>query len=192
MNTSKKLLIVVDMQNDFIFDALANKEASAIIPDVREKIKKCKSEDYTIVFTKDVHSKNYLDTEEGRNLPIEHCIKDTNGCEIVDYLKEFIDDSVKVFDKDTFGSKKLFKWLEVNNTNFEEIELIGVCTDICVIANTIIVKTVKPNAHIVVDAKCCAGVTPESHDIAIKAMKTLHIEIRNEGNEIWRNLDKNL
>lgn len=187
-----KLLIVVDMQNDFLFDALANKEASAIVPALRDKIKKYKDEGYTIVFTRDVHEKNYLHTEEGKNLPIEHCIRNTKGCEIIDYLKEFIDNNVKVFDKDTFGSKRLFKWLEICDINFTEIELVGVCTDICVISNAIIAKTVRPNAHIVVDASCCAGVTPESHDNAINAMKSLHIEIRNEGKEIWRNLDNNL
>jgi nicotinamidase-related amidase len=173
----RNLLIVVDMQNDFVTGALRNEEAIKIVPNVVERIKKAKKEGYTVIFTKDSHNGDYLKTEEGKNLPVEHCIAGTVGWKIIDELQKFVERDTIVFDKDTFGSRFLASYLERNS--YDRIELIGVCTDICVIANAIVVKTFQPNAHIVVDASCCAGVTVESHKTSLNAMKALQIEVIN-------------
>jgi nicotinamidase-related amidase len=182
----KKLLVVVDMQNDFIDGALGTKEAQSIVNNVREKLEKATEEGTEIIYTMDTHLDYYYDsTEEGKNLPVKHCIYKTDGWKINDLVEGY---SFKYFEKETFGSDALFDELMDENTFrlYDEIELVGLCTDICVISNAIICKTAQPNAHIVVDASCCAGVTPHSHDVAIEAMKTLQIEIRNEGKEPWR------
>lgn len=187
-----KLLGVIDMQNDFLFGTLANKAGVAIIPQMMDEIRQYREEGNTVIFTRDTHDENYLETEEGKNLPVPHCIKGTKGWEITDYLKEFITADTKVFDKSTFGSSKLFNYLAYLRESghvFDEIKLVGVCTDICVIANAIIAKTACPNTHIVVDASLCAGVTPESHEIALKAMEALHIEVIHKGEEIWKHID---
>ena len=168
------ILIVVDMQNDFIDGALGTKEAEAIVPKVREKIQQFNG---TVLFTRDTHGPNYLQTQEGRNLPVEHCIKGTEGWEIsleLDALRK-----TEPIDKVTFGSSELgFKLAEMNA---EEpigcITLVGLCTDICVISNAMIVKAFLPEVPVRVDAACCAGVTPESHENALAAMKCCQIEI---------------
>ena len=168
------IMIVVDMQNDFIDGALGTKEAVAIVPKVREKIQQFNG---TVLFTKDTHGPNYLQTQEGRNLPVEHCIKGTEGWEIsleLDALRK-----TEPIDKVTFGSSELgFKLAEMNA---EEpigcITLVGLCTDICVISNAMIVKAFLPEVPVRVDASCCAGVTPESHENALAAMKCCQIEI---------------
>ena len=190
----KKLLVVVDMQNDFVDGALGSAEAQSIVDNVVNKIKEADKNNYDIVFTYDTHNADYMSTEEGNNLPVLHCIRCTDGWELVKDVEELAINCAnhqfinKYFFKHTFGSDYLFENLnlEVFNDYYEEIELVGLCTDICVISNAIICKTAQPNAHIVVDASCCAGVTPHSHDVAIEAMKTLQIEIRNEGKEPWR------
>lgn len=186
----KKILIVVDMQNDFIDGVLGTKEAQSIVDNVCEKIKNTDKET-AIICTRDTHFEDYLSTEEGKNLPVKHCICDTEGWKvntsILDVLKGH---SVSFVDKYTFGAAKLSEDLRFASSflvrSIDEIELVGLCTDICVISNAVIAKSTVPNAHIVVDAACCAGVTPESHDTAIKAMKTLQIEIKNENKEPWR------
>ena len=168
------ILIVVDMQNDFIDGSLGTKEAVAIVPKVREKIQQFNG---TVLFTRDTHGPNYLQTQEGRNLPVEHCIKGTEGWEIsleLDALRK-----TEPIDKVTFGSSELgFKLAEMNA---EEpigcITLVGLCTDICVISNAMIVKAFLPEVPVRVDAACCAGVTPESHENALAAMKCCQIEI---------------
>ncbi len=168
------ILIVVDMQNDFIDGSLGTKEAVAIVPKVREKIQQFNG---TVLFTRDTHGPNYLQTQEGRNLPVEHCIKGTDGWQIsleLDALRK-----TEPIDKVTFGSAELgFKLAEMNA---EEpigcITLIGLCTDICVISNAMIVKAFLPEVPVRVDAACCAGVTPESHENALAAMKCCQIEI---------------
>ena len=180
-----KLLVVVDMQNDFIDDALGTKEAQSIVYNVKKKLEEASKDDNTtIIYTMDTHVEDYMETEEGKNLPVEHCIYETVGWEI----NELVDGYSGIrFEKDTFGSIELLDFLaDFSSEAYDEIELVGLCTDICVISNAIICKTAQPNAHIVVDASCCAGVTPHSHDVAIEAMKTLQIEIRNEGKEPWR------
>ena len=168
------ILIVVDMQNDFIDGSLGTKEAVAIVPKVREKIQQFNG---TVLFTRDTHGPNYLQTQEGRKLPVEHCIKGTDGWQIsleLDALRK-----TEPIDKVTFGSAELgFKLAEMNA---EEpigcITLIGLCTDICVISNAMIVKAFLPEVPVRVDAACCAGVTPESHENALAAMKCCQIEI---------------
>jgi len=168
------ILIVVDMQNDFIDGALGTKEAVAIVPKVREKIQQFNG---TVLFTRDTHGPNYLQTQEGRNLPVEHCIKDTDGWQIrleLDALRK-----TEPIDKVTFGSAELgFKLAEMNAEEpIGSITLVGLCTDICVISNAMIVKAFLPEVPVRVDASCCAGVTPESHENALAAMKCCQIEI---------------
>ena len=168
------ILIVVDMQNDFIDGALGTKEAVAIVPKVREKIQQFKG---TVLFTRDTHGPNYLQTQEGRNLPVEHCIKGTDGWQInfeLDALRK-----TEPIDKVTFGSAELgFKLAEMNAEEpIGSITLIGLCTDICVISNAMIVKAFLPEVPVRVDPSCCAGVTPESHENALAAMKCCQIEI---------------
>ncbi len=168
------ILIVVDMQNDFIDGALGTKEAVAIVPNAREKIQQFNG---TVLFTRDTHGPNYLQTQEGRNLPVEHCIKGTEGWQIcleLDALRK-----TEPIDKVTFGSAELgFKLAEMNAEEpIGSITLIGLCTDICVISNAMIVKAFLPEVPVRVDASCCAGVTPESHENALAAMKCCQIEI---------------
>ena len=170
----QKVLIVVDMQNDFIDGALGTKEAQAIVPNVLEKIRNF---DGTVLFTRDTHYDNYMDTQEGKHLPVPHCIKDTHGWQIrpeLDALR-----TTEVIDKVTFGSCDLpQKLLELNQENpIKSITFIGLCTDICVISNVMITKAFLPEVPLIVDASCCAGVTPESHKNALEAMKMCQVNI---------------
>ena len=166
-----KFLIVVDMQNDFILGALGSKLAEAIVPNVVEKVKNC---DGTVIFTRDTHFADYMDTQEGKNLPVKHCIKDTTGWEICNELKPYAN---MVIDKITFGSVDLPNVIKEYGEEIEEIELCGLCTDICVISNAMILKATFPEVKIVVDGNCCAGVTVESHQTALNAMKAVQIEV---------------
>lgn len=167
------VLVVVDLQNDFIDGALGTKEALAIVDYVKAKIKDFNG---PVIFTRDTHSLNYLSTEEGKNLPIPHCIKGTKGWEIREGLVK--EDSL-IIDKETFGSVELGKKLEEMNKKerIESITLLGLCTDICVISNALLCKAFLPNAHIIVDAKGSSGVTPLSHETALSSMKACQIEI---------------
>lgn len=169
-----KILVVIDMQNDFINGALGTKEAAAILPAVKEKIEKCKTNGYEIIFTRDTHSDNYLNTQEGKNLPVTHCIKNTFGWQIADCLDTA---SAKIFDKGVFGSVALAEYLS-SLKDLEEIELVGVCTDICVISNAVLIKSFLPEIPVFVDSACCAGVTPQSHENALKCLKMLQVKIR--------------
>lgn len=171
-----KLLIVVDMQNDFIDGALGTKEAVAILPNVKKKIEEYRNSGYKVIFTRDTHDKNYLETQEGRNLPVTHCVKDTNGWAISPELDT--KDSL-VIDKPTFGSVDMMTII-TRNFSDAEFEVIGICTDICVISNAIMLKAFLPEAKVSVDASCCAGVTPQSHKNALEAMKMCQINIINE------------
>ena len=164
----KKTLIVVDMQNDFTTMALGTKEAAAIVPKVNAKIEEYVKNGDEIIFTRDTHFENYLDTTEGKNLPVEHCIKGTKGWEIVDGL--YVEGS-KIIDKPNFG------WPRWNEENFESVELVGLCTDICVVSNALIIKAMFPDAKIKVDSSCCAGVTPETHNAALSTMKMCQIDV---------------
>lgn len=170
----QKILIVVDMQNDFIDGALGTPEAVAIVPNVKKKIEEF---DGTVLFTRDTHETNYMETQEGRNLPIPHCIRGTEGWQIrpeLDALRK-----TEPIDKVTFGSSELGGILVALNKLelVEEITFIGLCTDICVISNVMIAKAFLPEVPVVVDAACCAGVTVASHENALEAMKVCQVKV---------------
>ena len=170
----KSLFVVVDMQVDFVTGALGSKEAEAIVDRVVKKTKEAKEMGKTVVFTKDTHGKNYMETQEGRNLPVPHCIKGTEGWELIPELRQLAE-GCQIVEKPTFGSTALAHL--AGKEQFEEIELVGLCTDICVISNAMVLKAALPEARITVDASCCAGVTPQSHANALEAMKVCQIQI---------------
>lgn len=169
----QKILVVVDMQNDFIDGALGTAEAVAIVSKVADKIKNF---DGTVLYTRDTHEENYMETQEGRNLPVPHCIRGTEGWQVRTELQQA---SATVVDKPTFGSRELAEMLVDMNREeaIESITLIGLCTDICVISNAFVIKAFLPETPIIVDAVCCAGVTPESHARALEAMKVCQIAV---------------
>ena len=171
------ILIVVDMQNDFIDGALGTAEAVEIVPRVAEKIKGFHGK---VLFTRDTHPENYLETQEGRKLPVVHCVKGTPGWEIRPELMALC--QTEPVDKPTFGSIRLGEVLVGLNTldPIGSVTLIGLCTDICVISNALLVKAFLPEVPVIVDAACCAGVTPESHRNALSAMKMCQIRVINE------------
>ena len=173
-----KLLIVIDMQNDFLEGALRNEEGIKIIPNVVNKINNYIKNGDTVIATRDTHLDNYLDTQEGKRLPVVHCIKDTAGWELNKLISEALGNSLK-FDKDGFGSLELAAYLseEYGEEKDLEIELVGVCTDICVISNAMLIKAALREARIIVDASCTAGVTAESHNCALNAMRACQIDI---------------
>lgn len=173
----QNILIVVDMQNDFIDGALGTKEAVAIVDHVAEKIRGFSGR---VIFTRDTHEENYLQTQEGGKLPVPHCIRGTAGWEICDTLKPLVTEAP--VDKPTFGSAALGEWLREENKKdpISGITLIGLCTDICVISNAMLIKAFLPEVPVTVDAACCAGVTPESHLNALAAMKMCQITVENE------------
>lgn len=168
----KKLLVVVDMQNDFIDGSLGTKEAEAIVPAVKRKVEAYMADGDDVVFTMDTHCDNYMETLEGKHLPVKHCIKGTKGWEICPALSTF---EGRRFEKTTFGSVDLAAYVE--DKEYDAIELAGLCTDICVISNALILKAVLPGTPILVDSACCAGVTPESHRNALKAMEMCQVEV---------------
>lgn len=172
-----KILIVIDMQNDFITGSLGSLQAQAIVPAVKAKIENYKKNRQKIIFTRDTHNENYLQTQEGNYLPIEHCIKDTFGHKVTDEL-EITD--CEVFDKTSFGSIQLADHIANILKDNDEIELCGLCTDICVVSNALILKARLPEMKITVDAQCCAGVTEESHKAALLTMKMCQVNIINE------------
>ncbi|MDR0551630.1 MAG: cysteine hydrolase [Spirochaetaceae bacterium] len=169
-----KLLLVIDMQNDFIDGALGTKEAPLIIGALQKKIEEYKKAKNPIIFTRDTHGKNYLNTQEGKNLPVEHCIKGTAGWQITSKLDT---EGCTILDKPSFGSLELARYIMEHYADIEEIEAAGLCTDICVISNAMILKAALPETPITVDANCCAGVTPQSHKNALEAMKMCQIRI---------------
>ncbi|MDE7202814.1 MAG: cysteine hydrolase [Lachnospiraceae bacterium] len=169
----KKVLIVVDMQKDFIDGTLGTKEAVAIVDNVAELVK---SFDGEVIFTRDTHDDNYLETQEGRNLPVVHCIKGTDGWQLDKKLEVLKTDSMKIFDKPTFGSVALAEYLKMDK-EIESVTLVGLCTDICVISNALLIKANMPETEIKVIENCCAGVTPQSHMNALEAMKMCQIKI---------------
>ena len=170
-----KSIVVVDMQNDFIDGSLGTKEAQKMLPRLKDKLKKVVEDGSAeLVFTMDTHGKDYLNTQEGKKLPVEHCIKGTQGWEISPELGEFVAKAKAVVEKPTFGSMELIKHLNAA----DEVELVGLCTDICVISNALLIKAAYPEMKVSVDAQCCAGVTPESHANALEAMKMCQVEIR--------------
>ena len=166
------ILIVVDMQNDFIDGALGTKEAQAIVPGVAEKINGFSGEVY---YTMDTHEADYLSTQEGKNLPVEHCIKGSKGWEIAPEIP--VINKANVLEKPTFGSVSLAAMLKEKEAELDSVTLIGLCTDICVISNAMLIKAYMPEVPVFVDASCCAGVTPMSHTNALEAMKMCQIQV---------------
>ena len=179
----KRTLIVIDMQNDFIDGTLGTKEAQAIVPNVKKKIEEYKARGDEIIFTRDTHDVDYLTTNEGKHLPVEHCIFGTEGWKIHPDL-DIVD--CEHIDKPNFG----WPWWLCTATDdkdeayrfrdLEDIEIVGLCTDICVVSNALILKANYPWANITVDASCCAGVTPESHKAALTTMKMCQINVIGE------------
>ena len=167
-----KYLSVVDMQNDFTTGSLGSAHAAAIIPNVVEKVKAFSGK---VIFTRDTHGDDYLQTQEGKKLPVVHCIRNTDGWQVCEELAPYAD---CIVDKVTFGSVELPHLLQAFGDPIEEIELCGLCTDICVISNAMILKAAFPEVKISVDASCCAGVTMESHTTALNAMKAVQIEVK--------------
>ncbi len=174
-----KLLVVVDMQNDFITGSLGTKEAEAIVNNVKNKIKVYRENQDEVVYTRDTHGPNYLETMEGSNLPVVHCIEGTWGWELEAHIEKTRLLGDKVFDKKTFGSTQLGAYIasRFEEDNTLEIELVGLCTDICVISNALLIKAYCPEIQISVAASCCAGVTVDSHKNALEAMKMCQIKI---------------
>ena len=162
-----KTLIVVDMQNDFIDGSLGTAEAVAIVDAVKAKIEVYRERGDEVIFTRDTHHENYMETNEGRHLPVVHCIEGTPGWEIRDGLWF---EGAEVIDKPSFGYTG---WA---GRDFEEVELIGLCTDICVVSNALIIKALYPEIRVSVDPSCCAGVTPASHEAALTTMRMCQVE----------------
>jgi len=181
----QKILIVVDMQNDFINGSLGTSEAEAIVDNVVERISK--SEGELILFTLDTHNDDYLETPEGKKLPVKHCIKGTDGWLLnprvkqawLDHPNTVIHPSLKEnsFEKPVFGSTSLVKFLEIIKSDIQEIEVLGLCTDICVVSNAIMIKNTLPEIKIGVNKNCSAGVTPKSHEEALNVMTMCQIEV---------------
>lgn len=187
-----KVLVLVDLQNDFIDGSLGSPEAQAIVPKVVEKLNNYTDKGNTLLlFTKDTHYGSYLSTLEGKYLPVSHCIESTPGWSINKTIEKAVRDNrfltyssgdiinSRIY-KNTFGSNVLYEFLNEHCNGIEEIEFIGLCTDICVISNVLTARMALPNTKIIVDASCCAGVTPEKHKAALEVMKSCQIEIINE------------
>lgn len=177
-----KVLIVIDMQNDFVTGALGSDSAKGIIKNVCEKIHDYIDAGNEIFFTRDTHHSDYLDTFEGRHLPIEHCLSGTEGWKIISEIREIVLADGKpryvVVNKNTFG---YYKWGEFIDQNNEcDIEIVGVCTDVCVVSNAIILRALFPSRNITVDASCCAGTTMEKHKAALDVMRSCQIEVIGE------------
>ena len=173
----RKLLIVIDMQNDFIDQALGTPEAVGIIENVKKKIDSYPREN--VIATMDTHTENYMDTQEGKYLPVPHCIKGSEGWQIRPDIQALLE-GAKIYEKPTFGSVDLAKDLQALSENEEiELELVGLCTDICVVSNALLLKANMPEIKISVDASCCAGVTPENHLAALEPMRSCQIQVEN-------------
>lgn len=179
---ANKILVVVDMQEDFVRGSLGSPAAEKIVNSVMEKVKNF---DGKVIFTQDTHEKNYLDTQEGKHLPVLHCIKGTEGWEIIEELKPLLSEKkAEVYEKITFGSDKLARrLLDIDREEkIESITLIGLCTDICVVSNALLIKAFLPETPIIVDTACCAGVTEEKHRSALETMRSCQIEVISDEN----------
>lgn len=177
-----KILVVVDMQNDFIDGALGTKDAVAIVPNVKAKVEEAVHNGDMIVYTRDTHFDDYLETKEGQKLPVKHCIRKTHGWRIPDELMTpSWYENVRFLDKFTFGSTELPILLTASGMtqDCDEIEVLGLCTDICVVSNALMLKAYfYESIDISVDANCCAGVTPETHEAALKTMEMCQINVK--------------
>lgn len=187
-----KVLVIVDMQNDFIYGPLGTPESQAIIPVMAERLKEYEYEHPLVLFTKDTHYSDYMDTQEGKNLPVSHCIEDTPGWSICKAISSVVDRNPNFYSysgndivgsriyKNTFGSMRLAELLRDNEDKIDEVVFMGVCTDICVVSNAILVKAYCPEMRVTVDASCCAGTTPENHKAALQVMKCCQINVIGE------------
>ena len=176
-------LIVIDMQHDFVSGALGTPEAQAIVDNVAAY---ARDFDGTVVFTKDTHEQNYLETQEGKNLPVVHCVRDTPGWELVPELEQVrAARQAMVFEKPTFGAVQLAWWLAEENTAepIDSIELVGLCTDICVVSNALLIKAHFPEIPIRVNASLCAGVTPAAHEAALATMRSCQVDVYGDATE---------
>lgn len=187
-----KVLVIVDMQNDFIFGPLGTAESKAVVPVMVERLKEYEQEQPLVLFTKDTHHSDYMDTYEGQNLPIPHCVEDTMGWSICKNISSVVDRnpnfyfysdedimSSRIY-KNTFGSIRLAELINEYEDQIDEVIFMGVCTDICVVSNALLVKAYCPELKITVDASCCAGTTPENHKAALQTMKMCHINVVHE------------
>ena len=171
----RKILIVIDMQNDFIDAALGTKEAVSIVEAVKDKIRSYAPEN--VIATMDTHGENYMETQEGKYLPVPHCIKGSEGWKIRSDIAALLE-GAKIYEKPTFGSTALAADLkELSGREEIELELVGLCTDICVASNALLLKAFMPEVKISVDAACCAGVTPEKHMAALETMQSCQIQV---------------
>ena len=172
----RKILVVIDMQNDFVDGSLGTAEAEAIVENVKQKIRTYAPED--VFATMDTHGEDYMNTQEGENLPVMHCIKGTEGWEIRSDIAALMP-GARIYEKPTFGSTRLAADLaDIAREEEIRIELIGLCTDICVVSNALLLKAMMPEVEISVDASCCAGVTPEKHLAALETMRSCQIQVR--------------
>lgn len=175
----KKTLIVIDMQKDFVYGPLGTPEAKAIVPNVKKKIEEYRERFEDVVFTWDCHGRDYIYTHEGRYLPVEHCMTNDPNHGYALIFQPIAGENTLM--KSTFGAMDL---QYVQHVKFSPIiEIVGVCTDICVVSNALLLRTICPEADIIVDASCCAGTTPERHKAALEVMKSCHIDVINEGEE---------
>ncbi len=174
----KRFLIVVDIQKDFVDGALGTQEAAAILPAAAARIRECRKAGYTVIATLDTHEKNYLDSAEGKKLPVPHCIRGTEGWQLHPAVAEALEGCM-LLEKPTFGSIRLPQTIREQLADGEEfsLELMGLCTDICVVSNALLLKAHFPEAPISVRADCCAGVTPEKHRAALETMKSCQIDV---------------
>lgn len=175
----ERVLVVIDMQEDFTTGALGNKDCAEVVEKVAQRMKEAVQQGMKIVCTCDIHpdEEQYMKSNEGRNLPVPHCLKGTKGAELVKEVKQMKDFYlIPPIEKGAFGSIKLAE--ELKKFDIEEIEMMGVCTDICVISNAMILKAAMPEVKIVINAECCAGVTKESHENALRAMEACQFIIK--------------
>lgn len=173
----KKALIVIDMQKDFLTGSLANPQAERVIENVKAKVQSYRKNGDSVIFTRDTHFDDYLTTQEGKNLPVPHCIKGTDGWEIIPGLALSTDE---IFDKPTFGSVELVNY--VQEQGFDSVELVGVCTDICVVSNALLIKTFCLDTVVSVDGSCCAGVSEDGHKAALQTMASCQVLVKNANN----------
>ena len=168
----KEILVVVDMQTDFLTGALGSADAAAVIPVVKARVDEARKKGERVVFTRDTHGKEYLQTQEGKKLPVPHCEKDTDGWQIVGGLYQ---DGDLVFDKPVFGSIALAEFLKAER--FDKITFVGVCTDICVVSNVLLTKAYCPESEVFVISAACAGVTREKHEAALETMRSCQVTV---------------
>ena len=175
----RKFLIVVDMQNDFVDGALGTREAAEIVPAAVRRIQECRDAGFRVIATLDTHEENYLQTAEGKKLPVPHCIRGTAGWKLNPDVAAVLGEDALLVEKPTFGSIRLPEIIEkeAGGENDLAIELIGLCTDICVVSNALLLKAHFPEAAVSVNPACCAGVTPEKHNAALETMRSCQIDM---------------